>query len=104
MSTPLRTVLATIALVSLGSCDLVKRKVDNQSTSQPQDATGETPIRYVLCSELIGGGCKVIARFDDLKSCDFYKKFSQSVCSDSTPGTVICRTDQSTMSKGWCLP
>jgi hypothetical protein len=101
---PLMPTLLIVILV-VGSCDQMKGLAGKPvPADRPQDATGDTPIRYVSCAD-ITNTCVVTARFKDLESCDWYKTIWNSLCdSKSTPGLITCRTGQSTMSKGWCIP
>lgn len=66
---------------------------NDKNTNSPQAATGETPIRYVLC----GNGdkfCFVSARFKDMESCESHKEWSISRCDKvSQPGMIICTKD-----------
>lgn len=56
-------------------------------------ATGETPVRYVLCA---AGeqSCFVSARFKDFAACESHKAWAEMLCdSMSTPGAMVCKKD-----------
>ncbi len=58
-------------------------------TGGVQGATGETPVKYVICRWR--ENCFVAARFSDLGSCENYKKWSAMECdSQSKSGRILC--------------
>lgn len=84
-----------------GACDTIAG-----SSKRPQDASGATPVRYVICASS-AGDCHVFARFDDIDSCERHKELSAAYCDRvTTPGRVICDISGATpsTSKGYCLP
>src|SRR5262249_43074855 len=90
-------VVVSVPLVLLAGADYADR---------PQEATGNTPIRYVICDQH-GRQCFVDGRFRDLDSCQRYKQFSDLVCDWlSTPGKVICTREppEAMATMGWCFP
>jgi hypothetical protein len=70
----------------LGACS-------SGQSDTPEDAKGETNIRYVICGT--GGyGCFVAARFKDMDGCESHKRWSVMLCdSISEPGKMICTRD-----------
>jgi hypothetical protein len=58
-----------------------------------KDASGDTPVRYVICS--VGEkNCFVAARFKDLDACQSHKDWADMLCdSRSKPGVMICTRD-----------
>jgi len=77
----------------------------DERASRPQDARGNTPIRFVICND-VGQDCFVIARFKDLQTCEDHKRLSAVYCdSVSTPGKMLCDTTRkSEFVTSWCLP
>ncbi len=68
----------------------------------PQDATGETPVRYVICNAK-GRACHIYARFTDLDSCNNARRWATAYCDYSEPGQFTCREGDST-AHSYCLP
>lgn len=52
----------------------------------PQDARGETPIRYIVCGR---SGCFVAARFMDMDGCESHRKWADMLCT-SDPQQMTC--------------
>lgn len=81
----MKRVLPIVALLLIAACD--------QAGSGVKGATGETPVKYVIC----GAGesnCFVAARFKSLDSCQRHKDWSDMLCDKrSKPGEMVCRTD-----------
>jgi hypothetical protein len=78
----------------------------NGHSARPEDARGDTPVRFVNC-DAAGSDCFVTARFADLDGCERYKTFSDAYCdSMSTPGRILCDNTRSHLStaKAYCLP
>lgn len=68
----------------------------------PAEATGETPVQYVVCN-LGGRECFVAARFDDFRSCEWHKELSSMLCDDEAdPGVVTCRRASAQIASGFC--
>lgn len=63
----------------------------------------ELPIRYEVCDGH-GRDCDLVARFRDLKSCEFHLRYATALCdSASSPGYASCDfTQSSTFSSGRC--
>ena len=80
-----RTFIAVAALLLCGCID--------SGSSSPLDATGETPVRYILCAS--GDRfCFVAARFKDLDGCESHKRWSEMLCDSlSKPGEMLCKTE-----------
>jgi hypothetical protein len=57
----------------------------------PMKARGTTPVRYVICA--VGDvECRVVARFDNLESCERHREIDGLLCDRvSTPDVVTCR-------------
>jgi hypothetical protein len=56
-------------------------------------ATGETPVRYVICGQG-ETNCFVAARFKDLESCGSHKAWADMLCDSRTaPGMMTCKRD-----------
>lgn len=63
---------------------------DNNAASDVKHATGETPVRWVLC-DLGGNACYVGARFRTLDSCERHREWSEMLCDKtSVQGTMQC--------------
>lgn len=78
------TVLLTLLL--LASCE-------NSSSNGVKNASGETPVKYVICSQG-ETNCFVAARFKDLDGCQSHKDWADMLCDKlSTPGKVTCTQD-----------
>ena len=50
-----------------------------QGAERPENASGSTDIRFVVCAEM-PTGCFVTARFKHIESCANYKRFADAVC------------------------
>jgi hypothetical protein len=75
----------------------------SSSSSGVKDATGETPVKYVICSPN-ETGCFIAARFKDIAGCESHKEWADMLCdSYSQPGQMICKqhTD-SRIGVGYC--
>jgi hypothetical protein len=79
-----RLPLALAVMVVVSACN---------ASDTPQDARGETPVRYVICS--VGDtDCFVAARFKDFSSCESHRKWAEMLCdSISRAGKMSCRKD-----------
>ncbi len=72
-----------VLLLSLAACE--------QRGTGVQGATGETPVKYVICS---AGerDCFVAARFKSLDACESHKNWGDMRCDSlSKPGEMHCR-------------
>jgi hypothetical protein len=98
-----RTSIAILAILLIGSCHCSKTK----DAPRPQDAKGETPIRYVICSG-VGDDCFVEARFANLDACKIHKKRQAAACADDPrhPGRVTCDPNPQpiTATTSYCVP
>lgn len=90
----------TLALITFVVTACGSSSVGHSDT--PQTATGETPIRYVICGP--GGDmCLVAARFSDFDGCESHKKWSEMLCdSKSNPGQMACREDSKKIGTAYC--
>lgn len=78
------TILLTLLL--LAGCE-------NSSSSGVKNASGETPVKYVICSQG-ETNCFVAARFKDLDGCQSHKDWADMLCDKlSTPGKMTCTQD-----------
>ena len=78
-------VLAALPLMLLAGC--------NKSDGGVKGAEGDTPVKYVICSQG-EQNCFVSARFKDLDSCNNHKAWADMLCDkQSSPGKMICTTD-----------
>ena len=67
-----------------------------------KNATGETPIKYVICSPG-EKSCFVSARFKDLDSCQSHKDWSEMLCDKvTTPGEMVCKANTSSVASAYC--
>jgi hypothetical protein len=57
----------------------------------PQSASGDTPVRYVICR--VGNtDCEVFARFRNRSQCEDFRVFSEMSCDhQSVPGMITCK-------------
>lgn len=56
----------------------------------PKEATGETPVRFVVCAPA-DKDCYVAARFKDLDGCEEHARRSTMLCeSTAKPGEKLC--------------
>ena len=70
----------------------------------PKSASGETPVRYVIC-RAGGTDCEVFARFRDRSECEDFRAFSEMSCDrQSVPGTITCKAAPRVTSapRGYC--
>ena len=68
----------------------------------PQQATGPTPVRYIICfSE--GTDCSVAARYADMNACKKHQRFWEQLC-DVTPSRIECSAVESPNLTSYCLP
>ena len=97
----MRASIAVLALLLLAGCGRLKG-----ATAQAQAATGETPIRYVLCDDA-GADCFVAARFANVGACETHKARQAAACIEDRrrPGRVTCDSNpqSSTATKSYCL-
>ena len=92
-----RSSFALLLVLSLSACGGASDK-----SSLPQDATGETHIKYVICGDS-SPSCFVAARFNDLDGCERHKKWSGMLCdSQSSPGMMTCREDKNPIGTDYC--
>lgn len=55
-----------------------------------KNAKGETPVRYVICSQG-EKSCFVAARFNDIDSCLSHKNWAEMLCDSKTsPEKLVC--------------
>jgi hypothetical protein len=81
----MKRLLPCLCLFLLAACQ--------QGSSGVKGATGETPVRYVICGAA-ESNCFVAARFKSLDSCQRHKNWSDMLCdSESKPGEMVCRRD-----------
>lgn len=95
--------LAFFLLFSSGICGCSQMQIGNS----PQTTKGETPIKHVVCDQ--GDvNCFVDARYKDLKSCEYHKRFSSMLCdSYLEKGKMICEDveyERSIQTPSYCLP
>jgi hypothetical protein len=92
------------SLLVLSGCDWIGGLLDRPA-DKPEDATGSTPIRYVICDDA-SQNCRVNGRFRSVTDCEYHQKFMSAFCdSVTTPGKIICdTTEKSKLSKSYCLP
>jgi hypothetical protein len=77
--------LLCLSLLLLGACE--------QGGAGVKGATGDTPVRYVICG-VAESNCSVAARFKDLDTCESHRRWASMLCdSKSRPGEMVCRTD-----------
>lgn len=91
-----RITLGAGALVAL-ICACTPQKY----SANPQDAKGETPIRFVIC----GGtaGCFISARFNSMDSCESHKKWSEMACETRlASGEMVCKEDTNPIATAYC--
>ena len=93
----------TVLLLSLAfaGCSLGRPPAEANS---PQEARGETRVRYVICAEE-DRNCFVAARFIDAKSCEMHRKFWSMECQgvDREDG-FTCRPSTETATSGaYCV-
>ena len=51
------------------------------------------PVKFLVCGAF-AEGCHLIARFEDFRSCEFHKKFSDSACIETAmPSLILCDTN-----------
>jgi len=87
-------ILAVLGATVLSGCS-------ERYSAEPQNARGDTPVRYVICGP---EGCFVASRHTNLDSCERERIFGDMICDrKSQPGVITCRTAES-MSKTYCLP
>ena len=66
---------------------------ESASSSGVKSATGETPAKYVICSQG-ETDCFVSARFKDLDGCQSHKDWADMLCDKmSIPGKMTCAQD-----------
>lgn len=92
----MKTYALLAALLARSACKPEERLSDN-----PQTATGETPIRFVVCNAG-GSGCFVASRFASFNSCTAHKEWSDMRCDRTTPGRMDCRAQVSEVSATFC--
>lgn len=88
-------------VLGIGGCS------QSQLAHGPQSTKGETPIKHVVCDQ--GDvNCFVDARYKDLKSCEYHKRFSGMLCdSYSEKGKMVCEDveyERSIQTPSYCLP
>jgi hypothetical protein len=69
----------------------------------PQSASGDTPVRYVICK--VGNtDCEVFARFRNRSECEDFREISGMSCDRrSVPGTITCKAGPSvTGARAYC--
>lgn len=82
----MKYITIVLTLLHLAGCE-------NSSSSGVKNASGETPINYVICS-LGETNCFVAARFKDLDGCQSHKDWADMLCDKlSTPGKMTCTQD-----------
>lgn len=66
---------------------------ESSTSSEVKSASGETPVKYVICSQ--GEfNCFVTARFKDLNKCQSYKDWADMLCDKIfTPSKMTCVQD-----------
>jgi hypothetical protein len=70
---------------------LIASSVAAAWAATPQGATGNTPVRYVIC-RAGGTDCEVFARFRNRSECEDFREFSEMSCDrQSVPGTITCK-------------
>ena len=69
----------------------------------PSTATGDTPVRYVICSDG-ERDCFVVARFDTFESCESHKEISISLCDRRVPDRIVCTRNTATplLARAYC--
>lgn len=68
----------------------------------PAAATGETPVRYVICS-LGDKDCFVSARYRDFQSCESHKEIDAMLFDRrSTPGRIVCTKENDVLAVAYC--
>jgi hypothetical protein len=71
-------------------------------TDGVKNATGETPVKYVICAPG-EKSCFVVARFKDLDSCQSHKEWSEMLCDKvTTPGKMACTANPSSVASAYC--
>ncbi len=66
---------------------------DSNSSGEVKSVSGETPVKYVICS-LGDSNCVVTARFKDLDKCQSYKDWADMLCDKIfTPSKMTCVQD-----------
>ena len=66
---------------------------DSNSPGEVKSASGETRVKYVVCS-MGDSNCTVTARFNDLDKCQSYKDWADMVCDKIfTPSKMTCVQD-----------
>lgn len=74
-----------------------------QRAPTPEQATGATPVRYVVCNAA-GRNCLVAARYWDMDACKKHQRFWKGLC-DFTPGRIECSVvESSPIATSYCLP
>lgn len=91
----------TFSVLCISGCSQI------QLGNRPQTTKDETPIKHVVCDQ--GDvNCFVDARYKDLKSCEYHKRFSGMLCdSYSEKGKMICEDveyERSIQTPSYCLP
>jgi len=75
---------------------------ESSSSSTVENASGETQVKYIICSEG-GTGCFVAARFKDLDGCESHKDWADMLCKKmSTPGVVTCTPNNDSFASAYC--
>lgn len=94
----LNYVATSVTIFALAACS----PSSHAPTDTPQAATGDTPIRYVICAS-DGTHCFVAARFNDFDGCESHKKWSGMLCDSNTvPGQMDCREDREKLATAYC--
>lgn len=66
---------------------------ESSNSKDVKSASGETPVKYVICSQG-ENNCFVAARFKDLDGCQSHKDWADMLCDKiSTPSKMICAQD-----------
>lgn len=81
-----RISLAFVAALGLSGCWYS----DSSASDSPATATGDTPVRYVICG-IDDKACFVAARFAKFDDCESHKAWGEMLCdTQSDPGNMTC--------------
>lgn len=83
----MRIFAAVFAIALVTGCE-------NGDTRDLRNASGETPIKFVICS-LGETNCFVAARFKDMDGCQSHKDWADMLCTkNTTAGEMLCKQDK----------
>jgi len=84
---PTQQLLLAIGLALLLGC----ASSDSRSARVTNAEISDTPVQYIFCAS-INADCIVTARFNDLNSCESYKRYRNMLCDKSNSDTMTCKT------------